>query len=74
MRFFSVFVSARDKYSDTRLSMFRLLFHSNYPSGQMHEIGHNLGFAHSGESQTYDDQSGMMGYSYSDDEGPVMVS
>ena len=24
----------------------------NYPSGQMHEIGHNLGLAHSGESQT----------------------
>eukprot|EP00984_Skeletonema_dohrnii_P001833 scaffold607_cov146-Skeletonema_dohrnii-CCMP3373.AAC.1 len=44
----------------------------NYPSGQMHEIGHNLGYAHSGESQTYDDQSGMMGYSYSQDDGPEM--
>jgi hypothetical protein len=41
----------------------------------MHEIGHNLDFAHSGEgTETYADQSGMMGYSYSDDEGPVMVS
>jgi len=35
-------------------------------SAQMHEIGHNLGLAHSGESSTYDDQSGMMGYSYSE--------
>ena len=34
----------------------------------------NLGFAHSGEgTQQYADQSGMMGYSYSSDEGPVMV-
>jgi hypothetical protein len=45
----------------------------NYPSGQMHELGHNLGFAHSGEGTAqYDDRSGMMGYSYSNDEGPVM--
>lgn len=44
----------------------------NYPSGQMHEIGHNLNLAHSGEGATYDDQTGMMGYSYSSDEGPVM--
>jgi len=45
----------------------------NYPSGQMHEVGHNLGLAHSGEgSVTYGDQSGMMGYSYSNDEGPLM--
>jgi len=35
----------------------------------------NLGFAHSGEDTAeYADQSGMMGYSYSQDEGPVMVS
>ncbi len=34
----------------------------------------NLGFAHSGEGTAqYADQSGMMGYSYSNDEGPVMV-
>jgi len=45
----------------------------NYPSGQIHELGHNLGFAHSGEGDAqYADQSGMMGYSYSNDEGPVM--
>ena len=34
----------------------------------------NLNFAHSGEGDAqYADQSGMMGYSYSQDEGPVMV-
>eukprot|EP00592_Proboscia_alata_P016471 CAMPEP_0194392704 /NCGR_PEP_ID=MMETSP0174-20130528/122887_1 /TAXON_ID=216777 /ORGANISM="Proboscia alata, Strain PI-D3" /LENGTH=390 /DNA_ID=CAMNT_0039188301 /DNA_START=156 /DNA_END=1325 /DNA_ORIENTATION=- len=44
----------------------------NYPSGQVHEVGHNLGLAHSGESSAYDDTSGMMGYSYSVDEGPRM--
>eukprot|EP00546_Thalassionema_frauenfeldii_P015177 CAMPEP_0178920280 /NCGR_PEP_ID=MMETSP0786-20121207/14918_1 /TAXON_ID=186022 /ORGANISM="Thalassionema frauenfeldii, Strain CCMP 1798" /LENGTH=434 /DNA_ID=CAMNT_0020594331 /DNA_START=252 /DNA_END=1552 /DNA_ORIENTATION=+ len=44
----------------------------NYPSIQMHEIGHNIGLGHAGETATYDDQSGMMGYSYSSDEGPVM--
>jgi hypothetical protein len=39
----------------------------------MHEIGHNLGLAHSGEgSEQYADQSGMMGYSYGSDDGPVM--
>eukprot|EP00548_Thalassiothrix_antarctica_P008347 CAMPEP_0194131402 /NCGR_PEP_ID=MMETSP0152-20130528/2184_1 /TAXON_ID=1049557 /ORGANISM="Thalassiothrix antarctica, Strain L6-D1" /LENGTH=480 /DNA_ID=CAMNT_0038826173 /DNA_START=24 /DNA_END=1462 /DNA_ORIENTATION=- len=44
-----------------------------YPSVLMHEIGHNLNLAHSGEGNNeYDDQSGMMGYSYSSDEGPVM--
>lgn len=45
----------------------------NYPSAQMHEIGHNLNFAHSNEGATsYADQSGMMGYSYSNDDGPIM--
>ena len=44
----------------------------NYPSGQIHELGHNFGYAHSNEGTTnYDDRSGMMGYSYSKDEGPV---
>jgi hypothetical protein len=44
----------------------------NYVSGQMHEIGHNLNFAHSNEAGSYKDQSGMMGYSYSNDDGPKM--
>lgn len=44
----------------------------NYPSGQIHELGHNLNMAHSNEAGTYRDQSGMMGFSYSQDEGPVM--
>jgi len=44
----------------------------NSLSAQMHEVGHNLGLAHSGETTTYDDKSGMMGYSYNQDEGPVM--
>jgi len=44
-----------------------------YPSGLMHEIGHNLGLAHSGDGgNPYGDQSGMMGYSYNQDEGPAM--
>lgn len=44
----------------------------NYPSAQIHELGHNFGYAHSNEgTQNYGDQSGMMGYSYSQDEGPV---
>jgi len=38
----------------------------------MHEIGHNLGLGHAGETAEYDDQSGMMGYSYSQDDGPLM--
>jgi hypothetical protein len=44
-----------------------------YLSSQMHEVGHNIDLAHSGEGTAeYADQSGMMGYSYSQDEGPVM--
>jgi hypothetical protein len=43
-----------------------------YVSGQMHEIGHNLGLAHANEVGTYKDQSGMMGYSYGQDNGPMM--
>ena len=44
-------------------------------SAQLHEVGHNLGLAHSGENEPgenltpkYSDQSGMMGSSYSDDD------
>ena len=44
----------------------------NYVSAQMHEVGHNLGLAHSGETDTYDDKSGMMGYSYSSSDTPKM--
>jgi hypothetical protein len=36
-----------------------------YVSAQVHEIGHNINLAHSGEgSLTYGDQTGFMGYSY----------
>jgi len=43
------------------------------PSALIHELGHNLGYLHSGEgSDQYGDQSCMMGYSYSNDEGPIM--
>jgi len=42
-------------------------------SAQVHEVGHNLGLAHSGEgSMNYGDQSGMMGYSYEADDAPNM--
>jgi len=45
----------------------------NYLSTQMHEIGHNVGYAHSNEGGiAYDDQVGMMGYSYGYDDSPVM--
>ena len=47
----------------------------------MHELGHNLNFAHSGDPNSnagdrwvYADQTGMMGFSYSNEEWPVMVS
>jgi hypothetical protein len=41
----------------------------NYPSVQVHEIGHNLNLAHAGEgSSEYADQTGMMGFSYSEDD------
>ena len=51
----------------------------NYLSVQMHELGHNLNLGHSGDANTpdspesiYGDQSGMMGYSYSRDDTPLM--
>eukprot|EP00977_Amphora_coffeiformis_P017502 scaffold5771_cov171-Amphora_coffeaeformis.AAC.19 len=40
-----------------------------YVSGQMHELGHNINLAHSNEgADEYADQSGFMGYSYSQDD------
>jgi len=43
------------------------------PSSQMHEIGHNIRLAHSNEGgNSYQDQTGMMGFSYNSDEGPRM--
>ncbi|VEU37472.1 unnamed protein product [Pseudo-nitzschia multistriata] len=42
-------------------------------STQVHEVGHNLGLAHSGkDTDVYGDQSGMMGFSYKDDDFPLM--
>lgn len=40
----------------------------------MHEIGHNLGLHHSNGplGQKYQDETGMMGYSYLSDDAPVM--
>mmetsp|Transcript_17975 Transcript_17975/g.41438 ORF Transcript_17975/g.41438 Transcript_17975/m.41438 type:complete len:797 (-) Transcript_17975:121-2511(-) len=45
-----------------------------YVSAQVHEVGHNLGLAHSGimGMGSYDDTSGMMGYSYRSDDGPLI--
>lgn len=42
-------------------------------SAQMHEVGHNLGLAHAGtESSKYADTSGMMGFSFASEDGPIM--
>jgi len=43
-----------------------------YLSAQMHELGHNINLAHANEGGTYRDQTGMMGFSYSQDDGPKM--
>jgi len=53
---------------------FSTFIHSNSYSTQLHEIGHNLGYAHSREGiKEYGDTSGIMGYGYIDDEGPAKV-
>mmetsp|Transcript_26278 Transcript_26278/g.39385 ORF Transcript_26278/g.39385 Transcript_26278/m.39385 type:complete len:1408 (+) Transcript_26278:130-4353(+) len=47
-------------------------------STMVHEFGHNLNLGHSGDyrtaggAQAYADQIGFMGYSYSEDDGPLM--
>ena len=42
-------------------------------SALMHEVGHNLGLQHAGtEYSKYGDISGMMGFSYNKDDGPLM--
>eukprot|EP00532_Pseudo-nitzschia_australis_P007855 CAMPEP_0168175344 /NCGR_PEP_ID=MMETSP0139_2-20121125/7065_1 /TAXON_ID=44445 /ORGANISM="Pseudo-nitzschia australis, Strain 10249 10 AB" /LENGTH=851 /DNA_ID=CAMNT_0008093711 /DNA_START=161 /DNA_END=2714 /DNA_ORIENTATION=- len=49
-----------------------------FVSAQMHEVGHNLGLAHSGQGDPivpvaeYRDKSGVMGISYQGDDGPKM--
>jgi hypothetical protein len=44
-----------------------------YVSAQMHEIGHNMNLMHAGQGTLeYGDQSGMMGYSYSQNDAPKM--
>ncbi|KAI2492997.1 Gametolysin peptidase M11 [Fragilaria crotonensis] len=43
-----------------------------FPSAHIHELGHNMNLHHSGEgSDEYGDESGHMGYSYEQDDGPV---
>lgn len=45
----------------------------NRLSAQMHEFGHNLNFAHSGEGEdAYADKTGYMGYSYREEDTPKM--
>ena len=43
-------------------------------STQLHEVGHNLGLEHSGDESNieYGDETGMMGYSYFEDDTPEM--
>ncbi|GFH56571.1 hypothetical protein CTEN210_13047 [Chaetoceros tenuissimus] len=48
-----------------------------YVSAQAHELGHNLSLGHSGDpagigsQATYGDKSGMLGFSTSNDDGPI---
>jgi hypothetical protein len=43
-------------------------------SVHMHEVGHNIGLHHSGVTgqSEYEDKTGVMGYSYLQDDGPIM--
>ncbi|GFH43653.1 hypothetical protein CTEN210_00126 [Chaetoceros tenuissimus] len=46
-----------------------------YVSAQMHEIGHNLGWGHSGTMESkYNDRSGIMGFSYARRDGPKICT
>jgi len=63
-------------YINGNLSVFQDKWASR-PSALMHELGHNLGHLHSGDDESeengqYRDRSGMMGFSYLNDEGPKM--
>jgi len=59
-------------YINWKYSVFQDLWAAR-PSALIHELGHNLGYLHSGTgTNVYGDQSGMMGFSYKNDEGPVM--
>jgi hypothetical protein len=55
---------------------YRTVYNNNWAtkvSAQMHEVGHNFDLQHSSEgSNSYGDQQGMMGYSYNQDDTPVM--
>jgi len=45
----------------------------SYLSAQMHEVGHNIGLAHSGENgDEYGDQTGAMAYGFSSDDTPLV--
>jgi hypothetical protein len=55
---------------------YRTVYNDNwctYVSVQMHEIGHNMNLMHAGHGTVeYGDQSGYMGYGYSQNDGPKM--
>ncbi|MEM1154282.1 MAG: hypothetical protein AAGI44_09080, partial [Pseudomonadota bacterium] len=55
---------------------YRTVYNNNwatYVSAQMHEVGHNFILDHSSEgSSEYGDTQGMMGFSYSQDDSPIM--
>lgn len=59
-------------YTDSWLTVYNNNW-CKYLSAQMHEIGHNLGLGHANENGiVYSDQTGYMGYSYSQDDSPLM--
>uniref|UniRef100_A0A7S3QHF5 Peptidase M11 gametolysin domain-containing protein n=1 Tax=Chaetoceros debilis TaxID=122233 RepID=A0A7S3QHF5_9STRA len=47
-------------YYNSHLSMYRKNY-ASYPAVVLHELGHNFGLGHSGETVTYDDHSCLMG-------------